>query len=63
MLVDTDTLTALRDRHPAWGLLRYEHAALAIGFLHRAFVEPNVRTIAQPDLVEALKDDLHALRA
>lgn len=62
MLVETDTLTSLRERHPAWGLLRYEHAALAIGFLHRAFVAPNVRTINQPDLVEALESDLHALR-
>jgi hypothetical protein len=62
-MIDADSLTALRERHAAWGLLRYEHAPLAVSFLHRRFVAPNVRSISQPDLVEALEDDLHALRA
>ena len=63
MIVDADSLAALRERHSAWGLLRYEHAPLAVAFLHRVFVTPNVRSVAQADLVEALEDDLHALRA
>jgi hypothetical protein len=53
-MIDADSLTALRERHAAWGLLRYEHAPLAVSFLHRRFVAPNVRSISQPDLVEAL---------
>jgi hypothetical protein len=63
VIVDVDSLTALRDRHAAWGLLRYDHAPIAIGLLHRVFVAANVRSVAQADLVEALEDDLHALRA
>lgn len=62
-MLDADGLGTLRERHAAWGLLRYELAPLTIAFLHRAFVAPNVRSIAQPDLVEALEDDLFALRA
>lgn len=62
-MLDADGLGTLRERHAAWGLLRYEHAPLTIAFLHRAFVAPNLRSIAQPDLVEALEDDLFALRA
>lgn len=62
-MLDADGLGTLRERHAAWGLLRYEHAPLTIAFLHRAFIAPNVRSIAQPDLVEALEDDLFALRA
>lgn len=63
MALDTDGLVALRERHAAWGLLRYEHAPLAVAFLHRVFVAPNVRSVAQPDLVELLEDELFALRA
>lgn len=62
-MLDAEGLGTLRERHAAWGLLRYEHAPFTIAFLHRAFVAPNVRSIAQPDLVEALEDDLFALRA
>ncbi len=63
MTLDTDGLGALRERHAAWGLLRYDHAPLLAAFLHRVFVAPNVRSISQPDLIEALEDDLHALRS
>ena len=62
-MLDADGLGTLRERHAAWGLLRYEHAPLTIAFLHRVFVAPNVRSIAQPNLVEALEDELFALRA
>lgn len=63
MIIDAEALTALRERHATWGLLRYEHGPMVLGCLHRVFVAPNVRSVAQPDLVEALEDDLHALRA
>jgi hypothetical protein len=62
MTLDFATLTALRDHHPAWRLLASLHAPLVASFLHRVFVAPNVRTISEADLAEALEDTLFALR-
>ena len=62
MPLDYPTLDALRMRHPAWRLLRSDHAPLAVSFLHRAFVATNVRVVAAPLLAEALEDELYALR-
>lgn len=62
MILDYATLDTLRDHHPAWKLLCSVHAPLVVSFLHRAFVAPNVRVIPAADLVEALEDDLYALR-
>jgi hypothetical protein len=62
MTLDFATLTALRDHHPAWRLLASPHAPLVASFLHRVFVAPNVRTISEADLAEALEDTLFALR-
>jgi hypothetical protein len=61
-MIDFDTLHTMRERHPAWRLLRYENAPLVVAFLHRTFVLPNQRVIAQSDLIEALEDDLFTLR-
>lgn len=60
--LDYATLAALRAQHPAWRLLAAEHAPLIGSFLHRAFIVPNVRVMAQSGLVEALEDDLFSLR-
>ncbi|MFN2257959.1 MAG: DUF3375 domain-containing protein [Desulfuromonadaceae bacterium] len=62
MTLDYSTLEHLRHNHPAWRLLRSDHAALVASFLQRVFITPNVRSIAQADLVEALEDELFALR-
>lgn len=62
MSLDFTTLDLLRQNHPAWRLLRSDHAPLVAGFLHRVFVAPNVRTMAQSDLAEALEDELFGLR-
>ena len=62
MTLDFATLDALRTHHPAWRLLRSDHAPLVASFLHRAFVVPNVRVMAAADLAEALEDELYALR-
>ena len=59
---DFATLENLRKNHPAWRLLCAQHAPLIISFLHRVFVAPNRRTIAQADIVEALEDELFSLR-
>jgi hypothetical protein len=61
--LDTEGVSILRDHHAAWGLLRYEHAPLALGLLHRVFVAQNIRSVVQADLVEALDNDLYAVRA
>ena len=60
--MDFTTLDALRNYHPAWRLLRSDHAPLVASFLHRVFVLPNVRIIAAADLAETLEDELYALR-
>ena len=62
MSLDYDALDALRSHHPAWRLLRSDHAPLVVSFLQRVFVAPNVRLMAAADLAEALEDELYALR-
>lgn len=62
MTLDFATLVTLRTHHPAWRLLRSEHAPLVASFLQRVFVSPNVRVMAAADLAEALEDELYALR-
>jgi len=60
--LDFASLDALRTHHPAWRLLRSDHAPLVASFLNRVFVIPNVRVMAAADLAEALEDELYALR-
>ncbi len=62
MALDYATLDAMRQSHPAWRLLCAEHAPLIASFLHRVFIEPNVRVMSQADLAEALEDELFGLR-
>ncbi len=62
MTLEFATLDNLRTHHPAWRLLRSDHAALVASFLQRVFVAPNVRVMAAADLAEALEDELYALR-
>lgn len=62
MSLDYTTLDRLRQSHPAWRLLRSDHAPLVASFLQRVFVAPNVREMAQSDLAEALEDELFGLR-
>ena len=60
--MDYDFLANLRRNHPAWRLLAADHAPLVIGFLHRAFVRPNVRALAEQEAASQLDDYLHHLR-
>lgn len=57
-----DDLGALRERHPAWRLLRAQNAPLVLSFLGRVFVEENTRSLPLSDLLSRLDDELHALR-
>ena len=60
--MDHDSTEALRRSHPAWRLLAADHAALVVSFLHRTFIAPNVRTLAQPELASRLEDFLFDIR-
>jgi len=60
--MDYDHLVSLRRNHPAWRLLLADHAPLVIAFLHRCFVEPNVRTMGEQALAAQLDDFLFHLR-
>jgi hypothetical protein len=62
MQLDFHTLDMQRRQHPAWRLLLADSAPLVASFLHRVFVQPNVRVMAQAPLVEALEDTLYGLR-
>ena len=62
MPLDYATLELLRQNHPAWRLLCAHHAPLVASFLYRVFIAPNVRVLSQANLVEALEDELFALR-
>lgn len=62
MNLDYQTLDTLRRSHPAWGLLLADSSPLITSFLHRVFVVPNKRSIAQADLAEMLEDELFGIR-
>lgn len=59
--MDYDELARLRERDPGWKLLRADTAPMAITFLHRVFVERNLRTVPLSRLTELLDDELYAL--
>jgi hypothetical protein len=61
--MDHDAIDALRERHPAWRLLRAQHAPLVLSFLGRHFVEANHGATSAARLTEALEDQLLALDA
>ena len=62
MVLDIDTLEALRRQHPAWRLLQADSVALVASFLHRVFVLPNRRVVREADLAGMLEDTLYAVR-
>jgi hypothetical protein len=62
MQIDYTTLDMQRRQHPAWRLPVADSAPLVASFLHRVFVVPNVRVMAQSNLVESLEDTLYGLR-
>jgi uncharacterized protein YPO0396 len=60
--MDFETLDRLRHGHPAWRLLRADHAPLIASFLHRTYVKPNVRSLPESELALKLEDHLFHLR-
>ncbi|MGC9457540.1 MAG: DUF3375 domain-containing protein [Halothiobacillaceae bacterium] len=62
MSLDYQTIDLLRREHPAWRLLQADNAPLIVGFLHRVFIAPNQRSVAQGELAARLEDYLFHLR-
>jgi Protein of unknown function (DUF3375) len=56
-----DEISWLRANSPAWRLLRADNAPLVLSFLHRVFVEDNIRSIPATELISRLDDELYAL--
>ena len=59
--MDYATIAALRQRHPAWRLLRAGNSTLILSFLGAFFVEGNRGACPASDLAGELDDHLHAL--
>ncbi|WP_424786504.1 DUF3375 domain-containing protein [Pseudactinotalea sp. Z1739] len=61
--MDYDEISSLRERHPAWRLLRRDHAPLVLAFLGGHFVEDNNGATSASVLAGALEDELFTLNA
>ncbi len=59
--MDYAMIEALRERHPAWRLLRAGNAALVLAFLGHHFVDENSGATAASTLAVALDDALYSL--
>lgn len=60
--MDCRELVALRQHHPAWRLLRADHAPLIVSFLEPDFVMPQRRKFDKHALVSRLDDQLCSVR-
>jgi hypothetical protein len=60
--VDYRVLEQLKKTNPAWRLLVADNAPMIVSFLYRTFIQPNVRTLPQPELASRLADYLYGLR-
>ncbi|MEO6204244.1 MAG: DUF3375 domain-containing protein [Mycobacteriales bacterium] len=61
--MDYQSIDVLRDRHPAWRLLRAGNATLVLSFLGDFFVEGNRGACSASELAAALDDQLYSLNA
>ncbi|HVL84860.1 MAG TPA: DUF3375 domain-containing protein [Pseudonocardia sp.] len=61
--MDFEAIETLRERHPAWRLLRAQNASLTLSFLGSHFVEANHGATEAASLVEALDEHLYVLNA
>jgi flagellar motility protein MotE (MotC chaperone) len=56
-----DEIVWLKGNSPAWRLLSAANAPLVLSFLHKVFVEENVRSMPAAELASRLDDELYAL--
>ncbi|MEU6136320.1 DUF3375 domain-containing protein [Nocardioides sp. NPDC047086] len=61
--MEFERLETLRERHPAWRLLRAANATLVLSFLGKFFVEGNRGATGAAEAAGALDDDLYAINA
>ena len=61
--MDFETIEVLQERHPAWRLLRAQHAPLVLSFLGRHFVDGGAGATPASRLIEALDEHLDAVDA
>lgn len=61
--MEFEAVEALRDKHPAWRLLRAANAPLVLSFLGQFFVEDNRGASPVSEIAAALDDHLYALNA
>lgn len=61
--MDYAAIDALRERHPAWRMLRATHAPLLLSFLGRFFVEEGHGASPEGEIIDALDDELYKLNA
>jgi flagellar motility protein MotE (MotC chaperone) len=61
LLVEYAAIDALRERHPAWRLLRAGNSTLILSFLGAFFVESNRGACPASELAAALDDHLYVL--
>ena len=59
--MDYQAITAVRERHPAWRLLRAGNSSLILSFLGMFFVEGNRGACPASTVADALDDHLYAL--
>jgi hypothetical protein len=59
--LEFDDIVWLRTNSRAWRLLRADNAPLVLSFLHRVFIEENIRAIPAAELASRLDDQLYAL--
>jgi len=60
--VELDDISQLREQHPAWRLLRAGSAPLVLSFLGGFFIEENRGATPASRLIDALDDQLYAIR-
>ena len=61
--MEYEAIDALRERHPAWRLLRAGNAVLILSFLGEFFVEGNRGACPASEVADALDDRLYALNS
>lgn len=59
---DYSYVSELFVHHPAWRLLRLDHAPLIVSFLQRTYIEPNRRILVADEFIKRLDDELYVLR-
>ena len=61
--MDYAAIETLRDKHPAWRMLRADQAPLLLSFLGRFFVDESRGASPAGQIIDALDDELYALNS